>query len=190
MDPFIWPALALALSVSGQPLQAELLQSERPACHQRDSAAASWRTAGRPVHVHRVGPWCVAASLHEGHWEAEQWADSPERKAGAPASHGWRVRLPLREFPEPNPYEMRFGLDPQGSDMTVLPTSFTSLTLAHRDIRRRHGLRSDDRAADEAAAEPPFLISQASQAGQRLTLITVRSEMGELVHVVLRERRP
>lgn len=192
MDPFVWPALALALSVSGQPLQAELLQSPQPACEQRDRAAASWRAAGRPVHIHRVGAWCIAASIHEGQWEAEQWTDRTAREPAGPASHGWRVRLPLQRFPSPSPQLARFGLDPQGSEMSIQPSQASSLQAAHREVRGAYGLvvGAAKRGEQAAEAEPPFLISRAGRGAERLTLISVRSDRGELVNVVLREQRP
>lgn len=86
-------AAGLSLIVNGVPLQANFLQGNAPGCEMSGNTAKEWRSAGEVVVEQRVGAWCIAGKVAQGHWVAEQW-----RTGLTPGgrSSGWLVRIPLQ----------------------------------------------------------------------------------------------
>ena len=86
-------AAGLSLIVNGVPVQANFLQGNALGCEMSGNTAKEWRAAGALVVEQRVGAWCIAGKVAQGHWVAEQWRTEPSFGG---KSSGWLVRIPLQ----------------------------------------------------------------------------------------------
>lgn len=91
----VFSALAgLALQVGGVEMNATFLQANQPGCVIAAQRAKDWRQEGKLAVEQRIGKWCVAGTVQNDYWVAEQWdADAPPSRA-----QGWRVRIPIRQI--------------------------------------------------------------------------------------------
>lgn len=127
------------------------IESPLQGCMARDQTSQRWRDEGRRVFDHQAGDWCVVASLHQGHWEAEQWRRSP-----AEQGHGWRVRLPLQGVQASSSksagQDQVFHVGDQRW-LRIRPAHGASLHEAH--ARERQRLTESDASSEALGHAPP-----------------------------------
>jgi hypothetical protein len=140
-------ASGLSLLINGVPVQANLLNGAASGCDMSAQTAKQWRNEGAFVVEQRVGVWCVAGTVREGVWLAEQWQEglSSDRR-----SRGWLIKIPLSQPPgarrkSPHTVQNPWALDVFDSEIKARVRYRQS--LAEHDAHHRKSLAISGKGA-------------------------------------------
>ena len=179
----------VTMMVNGTPIEATYLHSTLPGCVQSKQTARTWRSENQIVVEQAIGPWCVAGTVIDHYWVAEQWAanegvSAQDNRAirGTEATHkalpkgvqatGWRIRIPLSALQKrPTLTRSDWGIDLVDS----------SINTRFRFRQSPLGLEHHHRKSLTMSGQDEFRASHVS---------TFRGREGALQHPVLLTRKP